>query len=67
MEHVLRSHLPTLRQIVEEESVQRAEDLLVRRLDWSMADIDLDEAVAAVYRLGLIPPVAHSPETPPRS
>lgn len=67
VEHVLRAHLQTLRQIVQEESVQRAEDLLIRRLDWSMADVDLDEAVAAVYRLGLIPSAAHSPGTPPHS
>ncbi|NNF27484.1 MAG: FAD-dependent oxidoreductase [Gemmatimonadetes bacterium] len=66
VEDALSRHVDTLRDLVREESVQTAEDLLTRRLDWGLADVDLDEAAAAAARLGITPREGPPRETLPR-
>ena len=52
----LRARKADLRTLVEEESVQFAEDLVYGRLDWRLVDVDLAEVVTAVGRvLGVDP------------
>jgi len=62
---VVRRELGHLKDIVREESVSRVEDLVYRRLDWNLADIDLEAVVGDVGDLlpGLTarPPARHRP------
>lgn len=48
---ILQQALPCLSEIVGEEAVVFAEDLVSRRLDWNLADLDLGEVNRAVTRL----------------
>lgn len=66
-EACLSRHADELNDLVREESVQFPEDLLLRRLDWGLADVDLSEAAAALARLGITPREEPPPGTPPRS
>jgi hypothetical protein len=48
---VLRREVPVLRTLVREEAVMFAEDLVRRRLDWNLADIDLERVSREVATL----------------